>query len=217
MRLALSRAGLSPERCASWPRVCAHHTHVVRASACVRAVRCLGHHSKHDHPVVFLCSRCCCATTTTATTATTTTDPALFQACRWLGRCITAHSFSHGLTRLVCAPGFPRCARLLRVAGGGGSRERQGETLKAAEGVGGSRQRDTRSHWHPPSQGTSARGVLRAAPHMTDPPPARFSFFSQRKARAGDAPLRALSLFRERRRRGHTSTCKPNTTLPSLT
>ena len=138
-------------------------------------------------------------------------------ACRWLGRCITAHSFSHGLTRLVCAPGFPRCARLLRVAGGGGSRERQGETLKAAEGVGGSRQRDTRSHWHPPSQGTSARGVLRAAPHMTDPPPARFSFFSQRKARAGDAPLRALSLFRERRRRGHTSTCKPNTTLPSLT
>ena len=139
----------------------------------------------------------------------TTTDPALFQACRWLGRCITAHSFSHGLTRLVCAPGFPRCARLLRVAGGGGSRERQGETLKAAEGVGGSRQRDTRSHWHPPSQGTSARGVLRAAPHMTDPPPARFSSSfslfteraSEREARAGDAPLRAPSLFLLSRRK----------------
>ena len=199
--------------CVMAARVCTPHP--CGACLCVRACCPLSGPPLQTRPPrrLSLLSMLCHHGHNTATT----TDPALFQACRWLGRCITAHSFSHGLTRLVCAPGFPRCARLLRVAGGGGSRERQGETLKAAEGVGGSRQRDTRSHWHPPSQGTSARGVLRAAPHMTDPPPARFSFFSQRKARAGDAPLRALSLFRERRRRGHTSTCKPNTTLPSLT
>lgn len=153
-------------------------------------------------------------------------------ACRWLGRCITAHSFSHGLTRLVRAPGFPRCARrLLRACGGGGGggRERQGETLQAAEGVGGSRQRDTRSHCSGthPHWGTSARGVLRAAPHMTDPPPARFSSsFSSQRERARERRVRGMHLcvprpsffFREgRRRRGRTSTCTTNTTLPSLT